>query len=710
MREGFHDDLSWASLPVAGSPIVAAPDLPELPRWHSPPRSCGASGTASPRATSCGHGEVDTPGPWLRAWIEFQVDARINQAFRELLEREIGTYHANADGACEGELARDLERSVSAGGLPDNTDELASARAAHPADRRDSDAISLADQVTGTGSRTGSLAGISPDGGWSTLGDSLFVCTDGADGVSCRETTDTLAMDLQRLRGDVSRHEAALAELQTVPEEVARQGLLIIAVQHESSKRQTDDEGIVSEVHRQGEALREMNQSLASLRGQLDNELESRFVIMARDMLVERHSLEQRLLSVESQSASWREDVVGEVRSASATAAADRESIHRDLDALGAALRAELESFTASMRGESEARQRQFEAQGSAMRSKMETLNNSTRNELESRVGQLQQSLAAAEVALEGAERRLEEMRGEDRTIGEGSSLDQRLVFLEERFDAVQAGLASAESLLVGSQERFEEAWGEAAAAEQDRSSAIKSLQASQVELHQRLDETMRGITERIRSGQAAWGAHLTQTHEKLARALADDMRSALRSEASAMATMDEELLLSDLRVEERLHEIAAQSPQLRAGRAESPEGSWPVLELKSPSLRPAAAAVLVSPAREPKHRGYTESVMRPRSFPRAAPALRAERRSWQRQTPTHARSSSSRGRGAEYSSVLSSPGQYVPVSAAHSPEPVSSPGAFAGGGDLKGTGGAAAVLRRWLGTGGAALGGTAAR
>ncbi|CAK0831511.1 unnamed protein product, partial [Prorocentrum cordatum] len=28
--------------------------------------------------------EADCPGPWLRAWVEFQVDSRINQALREL--------------------------------------------------------------------------------------------------------------------------------------------------------------------------------------------------------------------------------------------------------------------------------------------------------------------------------------------------------------------------------------------------------------------------------------------------------------------------------------------------------------------------------------------------------------------------------------------------------------------------------------------------
>lgn len=30
--------------------------------------------------------EGDCPGPWLRAWIEFHVDARVNQALRDLME------------------------------------------------------------------------------------------------------------------------------------------------------------------------------------------------------------------------------------------------------------------------------------------------------------------------------------------------------------------------------------------------------------------------------------------------------------------------------------------------------------------------------------------------------------------------------------------------------------------------------------------------
>lgn len=33
--------------------------------------------------------DTDCPGPWLRSWIEFQVDARINQAFREMVSTDL---------------------------------------------------------------------------------------------------------------------------------------------------------------------------------------------------------------------------------------------------------------------------------------------------------------------------------------------------------------------------------------------------------------------------------------------------------------------------------------------------------------------------------------------------------------------------------------------------------------------------------------------
>lgn len=33
--------------------------------------------------------EADSPSPWLRTWIEFQVDARVNQAVRDLIEGEL---------------------------------------------------------------------------------------------------------------------------------------------------------------------------------------------------------------------------------------------------------------------------------------------------------------------------------------------------------------------------------------------------------------------------------------------------------------------------------------------------------------------------------------------------------------------------------------------------------------------------------------------
>jgi len=49
-------------------------------RWQQP--------ISSPRSSAAGV-EADCPGPWLRAWVEFQVDARINQALRALAEGEL---------------------------------------------------------------------------------------------------------------------------------------------------------------------------------------------------------------------------------------------------------------------------------------------------------------------------------------------------------------------------------------------------------------------------------------------------------------------------------------------------------------------------------------------------------------------------------------------------------------------------------------------
>mmetsp|Transcript_99823 Transcript_99823/g.177670 ORF Transcript_99823/g.177670 Transcript_99823/m.177670 type:complete len:941 (+) Transcript_99823:57-2879(+) len=64
-------------------------------------------------------GDAERPGPWLRAWVEFQVDARINQALRDLAEGELvasfGGTAATSSGAlseiteCRGELQRVAE-------------------------------------------------------------------------------------------------------------------------------------------------------------------------------------------------------------------------------------------------------------------------------------------------------------------------------------------------------------------------------------------------------------------------------------------------------------------------------------------------------------------------------------------------------------------------------------------------------------------------
>jgi len=90
----------------------------QLPREHGCALGAGAvvraaSSSCAPAGRSCGRGteadlsrppreqlascsgsgptgfEADCPSPWLRTWVEFQVDARINQALRDLAEGEL---------------------------------------------------------------------------------------------------------------------------------------------------------------------------------------------------------------------------------------------------------------------------------------------------------------------------------------------------------------------------------------------------------------------------------------------------------------------------------------------------------------------------------------------------------------------------------------------------------------------------------------------
>lgn len=47
---------------------------------------------------ACAAGAMDCPGPWLQGWIEFQMDARINEALRHLAEQELAVRSSPGDG------------------------------------------------------------------------------------------------------------------------------------------------------------------------------------------------------------------------------------------------------------------------------------------------------------------------------------------------------------------------------------------------------------------------------------------------------------------------------------------------------------------------------------------------------------------------------------------------------------------------------------
>lgn len=74
-------------------------------KQFSQPTLPGDSHSVPAEPTSTGTASTEYPGPWLRTWVEFQVDARINKALRELAEGELGLLSVNAHGVCEAEEA-----------------------------------------------------------------------------------------------------------------------------------------------------------------------------------------------------------------------------------------------------------------------------------------------------------------------------------------------------------------------------------------------------------------------------------------------------------------------------------------------------------------------------------------------------------------------------------------------------------------------------
>jgi len=183
-------------------------DLGSLNREVARRQSCGPSelglhtreqSTRGPERTDKATYEPDCPGPWLRTWVEFQVDARINQALRDLatgelfhgdgresigstLDSEVRTVAEAHDRLCvvvEG-LSRELQR--------------ASLAAAAPAERALEASVAEMDRTVK--SATASME---------------FMQVALQDVAAKQEST---LVDVLRIRSEVTLHEGTLAQLE----------------------------------------------------------------------------------------------------------------------------------------------------------------------------------------------------------------------------------------------------------------------------------------------------------------------------------------------------------------------------------------------------------------------------------------------------------------------------------------------------------------
>merc|ERR1740129_1878685 len=172
----------------------------------------------------------------------------------------------------------------------------------------------------------------------------------------------------------------------------------------------------------------------------------------------------------------------------------------------------------------------------------------------------------AAAASREGLERRLEDLRGE-LAGAHRDTLERRL---EDQRNNVLAALAShGEERRRGHealQRGHEELKGELSVSldrhledvrlELQQPELERRLAQQALDLEGRLEETHRGFETKVEDWQMELQKELVQLNKRSAAELRVETRAALRSEAAAVAALDEQLWLTDQRLGQRVDEV----------------------------------------------------------------------------------------------------------------------------------------------------------
>jgi len=561
--------------------------------------------------------DADCPGPWLRTWVEFQVDARVNAAFRELAQGDYGglSLAKQASTDVRGVLSRlemevgDVSKSQTklrtvVQGLADELEDVREAGIAASADLKDVHLVkqelarhegNLTDlrqtlrEVNSVQRRSmvevetmrSALSETQEEvGGLAVLAERLEQCLAQCHDQVAAAASEVAQGSLSPVAAQTQDTTVSMAAVDGLQQHLTR----FAAVQAELESRIEElqhqlDAGVTAEHVR-----RHLQAAVAQLpeRSELDavtKRITSLDSLVKKDMESLRIALEQELTAAQKKiSSELRLELRSSLRSEDMSfsmAAVDGLQQHLTRSA---AVQAELEERTEELQRQlhagvtAEHVRRHLQAavaqlpersELDAVTKRIDNLDSLVKKDMESLRTSLEQELAAAQKKT-SSELRLElrsSLRSEDASVSM-TAVDGLQEHLEQGFAAVQAEL----------EERTEELQRQLDAgvtAEHVR----RNLQAAVAQLPERSE--LDAVTKRIDSldssvkkNTESWRTmleqELTAAQKKTSSELRLELRSSLRSEAAAVAALDEQLWLTDQRLGQRIEELWTYHAALR--------------------------------------------------------------------------------------------------------------------------------------------------
>mmetsp|Transcript_52298 Transcript_52298/g.124771 ORF Transcript_52298/g.124771 Transcript_52298/m.124771 type:complete len:1039 (+) Transcript_52298:111-3227(+) len=667
--------------------------------------------------------DADCPGPWLRTWVEFQVDARVNEAFRELAK---GEYQFRGHTASR-QSDMDTQQVMS-----HLEKEVATIAEAHSKLCATVQHISI------------EIAAVRK------AGEHQVVSADAAD--AFRKPVNQQHEDVQLLKAEMTRHEETLADLRRnqweatanqrrclsdiesirsslrdTQEEVS--GLALLAERLEQCLSQCHDQvaAAASEVANAKPAappalppIEEMQLPLANVDGleerlaqlgTLQAELESRIeevradlpdaaVITSADFarhikdlradLDEVHdgfgsTLHEKQEAMQRRLNAWCEDMEARTHQELQSCGGETQQLRKEIaerlqkfesrlardanDVEGKLLRCEkrLEKDTAEMEAKLMRLEKAVSRETGEVETKLHNVETAVSQELERKL----QHYVGKKVHEDNVEMLSAQLHHQQEEQFDKLHVEvkKKLQSIEQRMDKdakdCEVKVSQVQTVLRKEAEDVEEMQSRAEGLRrsfsdlQHQVEAMKSEMESKVvvagqsdakhaadvaDLTQRIDDVAQLVSKQFDAWRSKWDQDIQAAQKKVASELRLELRSALRSEAAAVAALDEQLWLTDQRLGQRIEELW--SLQQAAGRHREkhhPESqSEPQAEVvatrhqrgvslagRSPQAKPASANVVVTqspagPLSEVEHEPLPKGSEAAKQPPSKAPGMAA--------------------------------------------------------------------------------------